>query len=194
MKIRRKWRDTWRGSFGVQNEAGESITEFCQENTLVITNTLFQQHRRQLYTWTSPDGQYRNQNAYIICSWWWSSIQSAKTRLGADCGIEHEILIVKCRRKLKKVGKITRSCRYTAKSLQSCPTLCNPMDGSLPGSSVHGIFQARVLEWTAIAFSRGSSRPRDQTQVSLIVTDALSLEPPGKHCRECSSKWDTSDL
>ena len=49
---------------------------------------------------------------------------------------------------------------------QSCPTLCDHMDGSLPDSSVHGIFQARVLEWVAIPFSRGSSRPRDQTQVS----------------------------
>jgi len=52
---------------------------------------------------------------------------------------------------------------------QSCLTLCDPMDCSLPGSSVHGIFQARVLEWGAIAFSRRSSRPRDRTWVSLIV-------------------------
>ena len=52
---------------------------------------------------------------------------------------------------------------------QSCLTLCNPMDHSLPGSSVHGIFQAIVLEWTAISFSRGSSRPRDRTWVSRIV-------------------------
>ena len=43
---------------GVQHEAGQRLTEFCQENTLVITNTLFQQHKRSLYTWTSPDGQY----------------------------------------------------------------------------------------------------------------------------------------
>ena len=43
---------------GVQNEAGQRLTEFCQENVLVITKTLFQQHKRQLYTWTSPDGQY----------------------------------------------------------------------------------------------------------------------------------------
>ena len=49
---------------------------------------------------------------------------------------------------------------------QLCPTLCDPMDGSLPGSSVHRIFQARVLEWVAISFSRGSSQPRDHTQVS----------------------------
>ena len=52
---------------------------------------------------------------------------------------------------------------------QSCPTLCDPMNCSLPGSSVHGIFQAIVLEWIAISFSRGSSWPRDQTQVSCIV-------------------------
>ena len=53
--------------------------------------------------------------------------------------------------------------------VQSCPTLCDPMYCSLPGSSVYGIFQARVLEWVAISVSRGSSRPRDQTQVSHIV-------------------------
>ena len=52
---------------------------------------------------------------------------------------------------------------------QSCPTLCDPMDCSLPGFSVHGIFQARVLEWVAISFSRGSSRPRDRTWVSCIA-------------------------
>ena len=52
---------------------------------------------------------------------------------------------------------------------QSCPTLCDPMDCSLPGSSVHGILQARILEWVAISFSRGSSCPRDRTQVSCIA-------------------------
>ena len=51
---------------------------------------------------------------------------------------------------------------------QSCPTLCNPVDFSLPGSSVHGIFQARVLAWVAISYSRGSSRPRDQTCISCV--------------------------
>ena len=59
-------------------------------------------------------------------------------------------------------------CAYNAaaaKSLQSCPTLCDPMDCSLPGSSIHGIFQARVLRWVAISFSSGSSWPRDQTQI-----------------------------
>ena len=76
-------------------------------------NTLFQQHKRRLYTWTSPDGQHQNQIDYILCSQRWrSSIQSAKTRPGADCGSDHELLIAKFRLKLKKVGKITRPFRY----------------------------------------------------------------------------------
>ena len=58
---------------------------------------------------------------------------------------------------------------------QSCPALCNPMDCSPPGSSVQGILQVRILEWVAIASSRGSSRPRDQTQVSCIVGGRFTL-------------------
>ena len=99
------------GKFGteVQNEAGQRLTEFCQENALVIANTLFQQHKRRLYTLTSPDGQYRNQIDYILCSQRWrSSKQSAKTRPGADCGSDHNLLIAKFRLILKKVGKATR--------------------------------------------------------------------------------------
>ena len=94
---------------GAQNEAGQRLIEFCQENALVIANTLFQQHKRRLYTWTSSDGQHRNQIDYILCSQRWrSSIQSAKTRPGADGGSDHELLIAKFRLKLKKVGKTTR--------------------------------------------------------------------------------------
>ena len=94
-------------------EAGQRLTEFCQENVLVTANTLFQQHKRRLYTRTSPDGQNRNQIDYILCSRRErSSIQSAKTGLGADCGSDHEFLIAKFRLKLKKVGKTTRPLRY----------------------------------------------------------------------------------
>ena len=69
--------------------------------------------QRRLYTWTSPDGQHRNQIDYILCSQRWrSSIQSAKIRPGADSGSNHELLIAKFRLKLKKVGKTTRPFRY----------------------------------------------------------------------------------
>ena len=67
-KSRKSW-DTWSNRQiwpWVQNEAGQRLTEFCQENTLVTANTLFQQHKRRLYTWTSPDGQYWNQIDYIL--------------------------------------------------------------------------------------------------------------------------------
>ena len=104
---------TGKFGLGVQNEAGQRIKLFCQENTLVIANTLFQKHKRRLYTWTSPDGQYQNQTDYILCSKRRrSSIQSAKTKPGADCGSNHELLIAKFRFKLKKVGKTTRPFRY----------------------------------------------------------------------------------
>jgi len=104
---------TGKFGLGIWNEAGQRLIEFCQENELVIVNTLFQQHKRRLYTWTSPDGQHQNQIDYILCSQRQrSSILSAKTRLGADRGSDHEHLIAKFRLKLKKVGKTTRPFRY----------------------------------------------------------------------------------
>ena len=105
-------RVTGKFGLGVQNEIGQRLTEFCQENPLVIANTLFQQHKRRLYTWTTPDGQYHNEIDYILCNQRMrSSIQSAKTP-GSDCGSDHELLIAKFRLKLKKLGKTTRLFRY----------------------------------------------------------------------------------
>ena len=66
---------------------------------------------------------------------------------------------------------------------QSCPTLCDPMDCSPPGSSVHGILQARILEWVAISFSRGSSQPKELTQVSCTADRFLTISAT----REASS-------
>ena len=91
---------------GVQNEAGQKLTEFSQEDAPVIAKTFFQQHKRRLYT---PDGQID----YIRCSQRWRcSVQSAKTRLGADCGSDHELLIAKFRLILDKVGKTTSPFKY----------------------------------------------------------------------------------
>ena len=96
-------------SLGVQNEAGQRLIEFCQENALVIANTLFRQHKRRLYIWASPDSQHQNQIDYILRSQRWrSSIHSAEIRPGADCGSDHELLIVKSIFKCNKVGKATR--------------------------------------------------------------------------------------
>ena len=77
---------TGKFGLGVQNEAGQRLIDFCQKNALVIANTFFQQHKRRLYTCTSPDGQHQNQIDYILCSQRWrSSIQSAPGLVFADC-------------------------------------------------------------------------------------------------------------
>ena len=88
---------TGKFGLGLQNEAGQRLIEFCQENALVIANTLFQQHKRQLYTWTSPDGQYRNQSALY-------SQQKQDQKL---TGSDHELLIAKFRLKLSRENHLT---------------------------------------------------------------------------------------
>ena len=89
---------------------------------------------------------------------------------------------------IKIAGRNINNLRYAdacmhAMSLQLCPILCNTMDHSPPGSSVHGILQAKILEWVAISFSRGSSCPRNQTLVSYISCVGrwvLTQVPSGK--------------
>ena len=112
----RKSRDTWnsRQIWPWSTEWSRAKTnKVLPRNTLVIADTLFQQCKKRLYSWTWPDGQYQNQIDYIICSWRWrSSIQSAKTKPGADCDSDHELLIARFRLTLKKVGKTTRPFRY----------------------------------------------------------------------------------
>ena len=66
------------------------------------------------------------------------------------------------------------------KVAKSCPTLCDPMDDSPPGSSVHGIFQVRILEWVAVPFSRGSSQPGIKPRSPALQVDSLPSVPPGK--------------
>ena len=112
----RKSRNTWsnRQIWPWSTEwSREKANRVCQENALGIANTILKWHKRRFYTWTSPDGQHWNHIDYILYSQRWrSSIQSAKTRPGADCGSDHELRIAKFRLKYKKVGKTTRPFRY----------------------------------------------------------------------------------
>ena len=97
---------------GVQNEARQRLIEFCQENPLVIANPLPTTQEKILHM-DITNGQHRNQIDYIRCSQKRRrSIQSTKTRPGADCDSDHELLIAKFRLKLKKVEKTTRPLRY----------------------------------------------------------------------------------
>ena len=88
------------------------LTEFFQEHPLVIANMLFQQHKRSLYTRTSPDGQYQNQIDYIFAAKDGEALYSQQKQSGTDCGSDHELLISKFRLKMKKIGKTTRPFRY----------------------------------------------------------------------------------
>ena len=95
---------THMGTFGLgdQNTSGGKLLEFCKSNDLVIGNTIFPHHPRRLYTWRSPDERTRNQIDYImIKSRWRASLLNVKTRPDADCGSDHQLLIVKARIKLK---------------------------------------------------------------------------------------------
>ena len=95
----------------------QRLTEFCKENTLSRANTLFQQLKKQLPTWASPDGQYRNQIDCAPCSQRWkSSIQSVKTRPAVDYGSGPEFLVANFRLKLKQVGETIGPFKYELKS------------------------------------------------------------------------------
>ena len=89
---------------GKQNEAGERLIEFCDGNNMSIMNTWFEQPKRRLYTWTSPDGKHRNQIDYILINKRWkSTINDVRTKPGADCGTDHELLVATLKIKLKKL-------------------------------------------------------------------------------------------
>ena len=79
---------------------------------------------------------------------------------------------------------------YESEVAQSCPTLCNPVDCSPSGSSAHGILQARILKWVAISFSRGSSWPRDRTQVSCIAGRRFNLWATRDECIRFKDSFD----
>ena len=85
------------------------------------------------------------------------------------------LCLFSCQNTWRSVHSVAWKEKKESEVAQSCPTLCDPMDCSPPGSSVHGIFQARILEWVAISFSRGSFQPRDRTHVSCTVGRCFTI-------------------
>ena len=144
------------GKFGLDilNEAGKRLRVLPRECTGRNKHPLPTTQEKTLQ-WTSPDGQHRYEIDYILCSQRWrSSIQSAKTRLGVDCGSDRECLIANFRHKLKKVGETNRlfsSVQFSSVA-QSCPTLCDPMNCSTPGLPV----DHQLLEFTQTHIHRVS--------------------------------------
>src|SRR5574340_193663 len=98
---------TGKFGLGVQNEAGQRLIEFCQKNGLVIANTLFQQQKRRLYTWTSPDGQHRNQIDYILCSQRRSEEHTSELQSPQD--IVCRLLLEKKKEKRNEMTRIKKS-------------------------------------------------------------------------------------
>ena len=103
---------------GVRNEAGERMLEFCDSNELRIMNTWFEQPKRRLYTWTTPDGKHRNQIDYVLVNKRWkSTIKDVRTRPGADCGTDHEIIVATLQLKLKKLKRGKRLTSFDCKGI-----------------------------------------------------------------------------
>ncbi|XP_028178544.1 craniofacial development protein 2-like [Ostrinia furnacalis] len=101
---------------GKRNERGERLIQFAAEKNLIIANSLFRHHPRRLYTWTSPDGNYKNQIDYILIkSRWRTSIKNAHTLPGADCGSDHQLLIARIQLKLKAARKESNKRRMEVK-------------------------------------------------------------------------------
>ncbi|XP_072043067.1 craniofacial development protein 2-like [Amphiura filiformis] len=103
------------GKFGLgeRNDRGDSLEEFCQANDLIVGNTLFQQHPRRLWTWRSPGGNVKNQIDYILLKRrWCSSLFSVRTRPGADCGSDHQLLVARMKLKLKAKKRVTPPVRF----------------------------------------------------------------------------------
>ena len=103
---------TGKFGLGVQNEAGQRLIEFCQENALVIANTLFEQHKRKLYTWTSPDGQHHQTDCVLCSQRWRSSIQSAKNKTGSWLWLRSWTPYCQIQTWIEESGENTRPFRY----------------------------------------------------------------------------------
>ena len=114
---------------------------------------------------------------------WKPTGEKGENRLLVVSGIQHTH---RCSAQLEQFWDTSKGSEVLVAQL--CPTLCHPMNCSLPGSSIHGILQARILEWVAIPFSRGSSRPRDWPGSPALQADSLPSEPPGRLSNnpECS--------
>ena len=104
--------------WGVMNNAGQWLADFCTENSLAVMNTVFQQPLQHLYTWTLPDGKHWNQINYVLIPERWKTcIHAVKTLSGADCGSGHQLLCMKTRLKLKTVWKMPYQIRFDTQKI-----------------------------------------------------------------------------
>ena len=145
----------------------------------------------QSNTWRSPDGQHQNQINYILCSQRWrSSIQSAKTRPGADCGSDHELLIAKFRLKLKKVGKTTRPFRYDLNQIPYNYTVevRNRFKGLDLRDRVPDELWMEVWDIVSRQWSRHSPRKRNAKKEKWLSKEALQIAVKRREVKSIKGK------
>jgi len=153
------------GRFGLgqRNERGERLIQFAAENNLVIANSLFKNHPRRIYTWTSPDGNYRNQIDYImIGSRWETSIRNSHTLPGADCGSDHQLVIAKLQLKLRAARKAER------------PGRIQPLDKSAFISALASNWK----QWTSFNKQSASTDQLWNQAKGLLETAVTASRPP----------------
>ena len=148
----------------LQHEQHICLRNCLQMYSVVVVQEIFQR-RWELWRWGVQWPAIR--------SWQWPTeiiieTDPLTTTQEVACPPLYGPLAFEAKGKVRKLGKWVPHVCVCAKLLQSYPTLCDAVDCNSPGSSVHGILQARILEWGAVAFSRGSSWPRDQTCISYV--------------------------
>lgn len=122
----------------MRNERGERLLQFCRENELVVTNTLFKHHPRRLYTWKSPGDRYRNQIDFIMVkSRFKTSATNCKTFPGADCGSDYHLLVMEHKLKLKRTRPQSNFRKITQENINHFQTEIQPSLVNIKGNIEH---------------------------------------------------------
>jgi len=169
---------------GARNEWGQRLLQFCQENGMVIANTMFKHHPRRLYTWKSPGDRFRNQIDFIMVNARWrTSVTNCKTFPGAECGSDHQLLVMVHKLKLKSTGQSLRSNRLTREDLHQPreavqPTLTNIKVESTKQSveQIWGALQKTVKEAAdKICKNKNKNKHKNRQHKYWITTETITL-------------------
>lgn len=161
---------------GIGNDRGERLIQFALDNDLVIGNTLFAHHPRRLYTWTSPNGQHRNQIDYILIrDRWRTSLWNARTRPGSVCGSDHQLLTGKVALKLHAPRKVTKqlNLRFNADEIERV-IAANPLPTLSSETTVDEIWTTRK-SWMHMVAKEIQTRPTEKVRKHWMTESTYQL-------------------